>query len=148
MLRTYKIAAIVMASVGVLGIIAAVATHGNVRDHIAKAYRFTGEETAPGGAKTKTKTYASPKPIGRTAADIVDKHKPGDKRITEAGAFLRYRDDVVSVVPPARGQSGSRILVDDEAGGYHRNYGYVGGFWGTYSGPAGSFRGGGPGSGK
>lgn len=150
MLKTYRIAAIVMASVGVLGIVAAVATHGNVRDHIAKRYRFTGDEAAPGGGKTKTKTktYASPKPIGRTAADIVDKRKPGDKRITEAGAFLRYRDDVVSVVPPARGQTGSRIFVDDEAGGYHRNYGYVGGYWGTYSGPAGSFRGGGPGSGK
>ena len=45
-------------------------------------------------------------------------------------------------------RAGSRILVDDEEGGYHRNYGYVGGFWGTYSGPAGSFRGGGPGAGK
>ncbi len=148
MLKTYRIVAIVMASVGVLGIVAAVATHGNVRDHVAKTYRSTGEEAPPGGGKTTTKTYVSSKPIGRTAADIADRHKPADKRITEAGAFLRYRDDVVSVVPPARGQSGSRILVDDEAGGYHRNYGYVGGFWGTYSGPAGAFRGGGPGSGK
>jgi len=146
--KTYKIIAIVMASVGVIGIVAAFATHGSVREDIADTYRFTGEEAAPGGGGTKTKTYASPKPIAATAADIIDEHKPADRRTTEAGTFLRYREDVVSVVPPARGQRGSRILVDDEAGGYHRNYGYVGGFWGTYSGPAGSFRGGGPGSGK
>jgi hypothetical protein len=147
-MRKHTIIAIAMASVGVIGIVAAIATHGNVRDHIAKTYRFTGEEPAPGGGKTKTKTYTSSKPVGRTAADIADAHKPADRRITESGAFLRYSDDVVSVVPAATGQSGSRILVDDEAGGYHRNYLFVGGFWGTYSGPAGSFRGGGPGSGK
>jgi hypothetical protein len=130
------------------GIVAAFATHGSVREDIADTYRFTGEEAAPGGGATKTKTYASTKPVAATAAQIIDQHKPADRRTTEAGTFLRYRDDVVSVVPPARGQRGSRILVDDEAGGYHRNYGYVGGFWGTYSGPAGSFRGGGPGTAK
>ena len=147
-MKRYTIVAIAMASVGVIGIVAAIATHGNVRDHIAATYRFTGEEPAPGGGKTKTKTYASSKPVGRTAADIADEHKPADRRITESGAFLRYSDDVVSIVPAAAGQSGSRILVDDEEGGYHRNYLFVGGFWGTYSGPAGSFRGGGPGTGK
>jgi hypothetical protein len=144
-MKAYKIIAIVMAAAGGLGLVAVLATHGSVREHIAKTYRFTGEEAAPGGAGTKTKTYASSKPVGATTAEIVDRYKPADRRITEAGAFLRYRDDVVSVVPAARG---SRVLVDDEDGGYHRNYGYVGGFWGTYSGPAGSFRGGGPGSGK
>ena len=147
-MKGYKIVAIAMAVVGAGGLVATFATHGSVRDHIAKTYRSAGEEPAPGGGKTKTKTYVSPKSVSATAADIADKHKPADRRLSESGAFLRYSDDVVSVVPAASGQRGSRILVDDEAGGYHRNYGYVGGFWGTYSGPAGSFRGGGPGSGK
>jgi hypothetical protein len=146
--KAYRIIAIAMASLGVVGIVAALATHGSVRDHIAKTYRFTGDEAAPGGGRTKTKTYASATSVGATTADIVDTYKPADRRITAAGAFLRYSDDVVSIVPAASGGRGSRVLVDDEAGGYHRNYGYVGGFWGTYSGPAGSFRGGGPGTGK
>jgi hypothetical protein len=147
-MKRYTLIAIAMASVGLIGLVAAIATHGNVRDHIAKTYRFTGEEPVPGDGQKKTKTYASTKSVGRTAADIADKFKPADRRITESGAFLRYSDDVVSVVPAADGQGGSRILVDDEAGGYHRNYLFVGGFWGTYSGPAGAFRGGGPGTGK
>lgn len=147
-LQKYKILAIVMVATGVLGIVLALATHGSVRDHIADTYRFTGEEAAPGNGSVKTKTYESDRSVGATTAAIVDKHKPADRRITEAGAFLRYREDVVSIVPAATGSRGSRILVDDEQGGYHRNYGYVGGYWGTYSGPAGSFRGGGPGAGK
>ena len=139
------VVAIALSAVGVVGLIATVGTHGSVRDHIAETYRFAGEQAPPGGSGTRTKAYLSDKPVARTAADIVDAYKPADRRITEAGAFLRYRSDVVSVVPAG---SGTRILVDDEAGGYHRNYGYVGGYWGTYSGPGESFRGGGPGAGK
>jgi hypothetical protein len=65
--------------------------------------------------------------------------------VTESGVFLRYSDDVVSVVPQS---GGSRIIVDDEDSGYRRNYLFVGGFWGTFSGRGQGFRGGGPGSGK
>jgi hypothetical protein len=103
----------------------------------------------PGGGNGKpTLVYASTKSVSATAAEIIDKHKPADRRMTESGAFLRYRDDIVSVVPPPAGTRGSQILLDDEEGGYRNNYFFVGGFWGTYSGPAGSFRGGGPGAGK
>jgi hypothetical protein len=147
----HAIIAIVMAGAGALGLIFTLTSHSSVRDDIAKDYRQIGEEKAPGNDgpdRKATLIYASPKSVSRTAADIVDKHKPADRRTTEAGAFLRYSDDVVSVVPPAKGSTGSRIFVDDEEGGYHRNYFFVGGFWGTYSGPAGSFRGGGPGAGK
>ena len=145
--KKHMLIAIAMVAAGVVGLVATIATQRSVRDDIARTYRFTGTEAVAGGG-APTKTYASDTSVGATTAQIIDKHKPADRRITEAGAFLRYRDDVVSVVPAAAGRRGSRILVDDEAGGYHRNYGYVGGFWGTYSGPAGSFRGGGPGTGK
>ena len=147
----HALIAIAMAGAGVLGLIFTLSSHSSVRDDIAKSYRKVGTEKAPGkdGPDRKdTLIYASGKSVSRTAADIVDKHKPGDRRATEAGVFLRYSDDVVSVVPPPKGATGSRILVDDEEGGYHRNFFFVGGFWGTYHGPAGSFRGGGPGAGK
>lgn len=145
------IVAAVLAGAGVLGLIFTLTSHGSVRDHIAKTYRQVGTEKAPGQAgsgRKDTLIYASPRSVTQTARDIADANKPADRRTTEAGAFLRYSDDVVSVVPPAQGTRGARILVDDEEGGYHRNYGYVGGYWGTYSGPAGAFRGGGPGAGK
>ena len=41
-----------------------------------------------------------------------------------------------------------RIEVANQRSGYNHFYSYVGGFWGTYSGPSASFRGGGPGAGK
>ena len=150
-MKRHAIIALCMAGAGVVGLFLTMSSHGSVRDHIAKTYRQVGTEKPPGGSsegRKQTLIYSSSKSITATAADISDHNKPADRRTTEAGAFLRYSDDVVSVVPPAGGSRGSRILVDDEEGGYHRNYGYVGGFWGTYSGPAGSFRGGGPGSGK
>lgn len=147
-MRRHAIVALAMASVGVAGLAFTLSSHGSVRDHIAATYRQTGTEAPPGGSGQRTLVYASSRSITQTARDISDHSKPADRRTTEAGAFLRYSDDVVSIVPPARGARGARILVDDEEGGYHRNYGYVGGFWGTYSGAAGSFRGGGPGSGK
>ena len=150
-MKRHAIIAILLAGAGVLGLFMTLSAHGSVRDHIAKTYRKAGTEPPPGGAgngRKETLVYTSPKSITSTAAEISDHNKPADRRTTEAGAFLRYSDDVVSIVPPSKGARGSRILVDDEEGGYHRNYGYVGGFWGTYSGPAGSFRGGGPGSGK
>ncbi len=150
-MKGHAIVAIALAGAGVIGLIFTLATHRSVRDHIAQTYRPIGTEAPAGPAREgrkRTQIYASSKSVSQTARDISDERKPADRRTTEAGAFLRYRDDVVSVVPPPAGSTGSRILVDDEAGGYYRNYGYVGGFWGTYSGPAGSFRGGGPGTGK
>ena len=81
-----------------------------------------------------------------TAGDIADAVKPADERTTPAGHFLRYDDDIVTVTAEAGG--GSRIQVDDEETGYRRGFVYLGGWWGSFSGPAESFRGGGPGGGK
>ena len=50
--------------------------------------------------------------------------------------------------PPPPGQAGSRIYVDDQRQGYNRWYPYIGGRWGTFSGPGETFRGGGPAAGK
>ncbi len=153
-MKRYAIIAIAMASAGVLGLVFTLATHGSVREHIDKTYRKVGTEAPPGKqgeGRKPTQIYSSHRSVSKTAKDISDKHKPADRRAAESGVFLRYSDDVVAVVPPPGGSGnaqGSRILVDDEEGGYHRNFFFVGGFWGTYSGPAGSFRGGGPGAGK
>jgi hypothetical protein len=149
--KRHAVIALLLAGAGVVGLVLTLASHGSVRDYIAKTYHQVGTEPPPGGSgegRKNTLVYTSPKSVIQTATDISEHNKPADRRTAEAGAFLRYSDDVVSIVPPAKGARGAKILVDDEEGGYHRNYGYVGGFWGTYSGPAGSFRGGGPGSGK
>ena len=148
----HAIIALALAGAGVLGLAFTLTSHGSVRDHLAKTYRQVGTEPAPGGSGKDTVVYESDKSVSQTVKEIADHNKPADRRTTESGAFLRYSDDVVSIVPlaaaAAGATAGARILLDDEAGGYHRNYGYVGGYWGTYSGPAGSFRGGGPGVGK
>jgi len=149
--KRHAIIAIAMASIGVLGLVFTLATHGSVREHIDETYRKVGTEAPPGKqgeGRKRTQIYASSKSVTRTAKDIGNEYKPADRRAAESGVFLRYSDDVVAVVPPPAGSKGSRILVDDEEGGYNRNFFFVGGFWGTYSGPAGSFRGGGPGAGK
>jgi hypothetical protein len=90
--------------------------------------------------------YTSPKPPAAVARDIIKHRKPAEKRMTPSGWYLRYSKWIIAV----RGASGggSRIMVDRQSRGYHRHYGGVGGWWGTSSGRAESFRGGGPGAGK
>jgi len=151
--KRHVVIAIALAGAGVLGLIFTIASHSSVREDIDKTYTKVGTEQPPGKqgeGRKRTQIYSSTKSVTKTAKEISDKHKPADRRAAESGVFLRYSDDVVAVVPPPAGAKGerSRILVDDEEGGYHRNFFFVGGFWGTYSGPAGSFRGGGPGAGK
>ena len=81
------------------------------------------------------------------AASIAGKWKPAERLADPSGYFLRYRNDIVAVTAAPEG-GGSRIFVDEERRGYARWYPYVGGYWGTYSGPGEGFRGGGPGAGK
>lgn len=146
-MKGYTIWAIVLSGIGVIGIAALLFSSGSVRDTIKDKYRFVGREQVPGD-DDRSYVYASSKTPSKTAKEITDKHKPADRRTTESGIFLRYSKDSVAIVPATGGARGSRIIVDDEEGGYRRNYFFVGGFWGTYSGPAESFRGGGPGGGK
>jgi hypothetical protein len=103
-------------------------------------------------ASSKTKfekgssVYTSPKSPATVARDIIKHRKPASKRITPTGSYLRYSKYIIAVHAATGG--GSRILIDRQARGYARHYGGVGGWWGTSSGRAESFRGGGPGVGK
>jgi len=124
---------------GLLLLIGTLASAQSPRAYISKHYRRVGND---GGAQV----YASSKPATQTASDIAHAAHPADRRATESGVFLRYRSDFVAVVPQAGG--GSRVEVSDERSGYTHFYPYIGGYWGTYSGPAEHFRGGGPGVGK
>jgi hypothetical protein len=143
--RSSTIVALALSGLGLLGLILTIAGHGNVRDFIAEEYRALPDERLDERAKP-TKVYASTDTVTETARDIAKAHKPAERRTTPEGAFLRYSDDIVSILPMAAGAS--RILVDDDDTGYRRNYFFVGGFWGRYSGPSEGFRGGGPGTGK
>lgn len=143
-MKGYTLAALILSGIGVLGLVVTFATHGSVREYIADNYRALPDERLD-ERSTPTKVYESSNPVSAVAKDIADAHDPADRRITPEGAFLRYRDDFVSVLPVS---GGSRILVDDDDTGYRRNYFFVGGWWGGYSGPGESFRGGGPGVGK
>lgn len=113
---------------------------GSVRDYVQSNYE---RQSGPG---ERPAVYRSDEPPSRTAADIAEARRPGDRRVTESGVFLRYQRDFVGVVPDRGG--GSRVLVDDQRHGYGFFFPYVGGFWGRSSGRGESFRGGGPGAGK
>lgn len=116
---------------------------GSVRDHVAGNYtRVQNTDPAYQGALV----YHSDRPPARVVASITDKWKPARRHIDASAYFLRYNRDIVVVAPDPAG--GSRIYVDDTNRGYARWYPYLGGHWGTYSGPGDEFRGGGPGAGK
>jgi len=123
---------------GILGIVLTITSSGSVRSYVKDHYKRAGSE---GGAEV----YTSTKPPTTVAAAIQKAHAPADRRVTPEGIFLRYRKDFVGIEP--RG-AGSRIRVADERRGYGLFFPFVGGYWGSYSGPAESFRGGGPGGGS
>jgi hypothetical protein len=132
-----KGAAIALIVAGVLGIVLTVSSTGSVKSYVKDHYKRAGSDQ---GAEI----YTSTKPPATVAAEIAKAHKPADRRVTPEGVFLRYRKDFVGVL--ARG-TGSRIEVADERRGYALFFPFVGGYWGSYSGPAETFRGGGPGGG-
>jgi Domain of unknown function (DUF4247) len=111
----------------------------SVRDWVADHYEARPSEDG-------VLVYHAGEPPTQVAKRIADARKPGDRRVTTSGVFLRYRNDMVGVVADSAG--GSRILITDERRGYTYFYPYVGGYWGTYSGSGDGFRGGGPGGGK
>jgi len=132
-----KGAAIGLIVIGVLGIVLTLSSAGSVKSYVKDHYKRVGEDR---GATV----YSSTKPPARVASEIAKAHKPADRRVTPEGVFLRYRGDYVGVTSSGRG---SRIAVADEKRGYPLFFPFVGGYWGSYSGPAESFRGGGPGGG-
>jgi hypothetical protein len=130
----------VVAALGVGGIIAAVASSsGSATDYIQKHYKKDGTDQG-------TQVYLSPYSATQTAQQIAEADTPGDRRTTESGVFLRYPNTMIGVLVNPSG--GSKVEVANQEAGYTHFYPFIGGFWGTYTGAAGSFRGGGPGTGK
>jgi hypothetical protein len=129
----------VLALAGILGVVLLLTTRsGSPRSYINDNYALVSREG-------DSAVYSSPKPASAVVKDISGRWAPADRVVDPSGYFLRYADDMVAVSPEG---TGSRIHVDDEQRGYARWFPYVGGIWGTSSGRAEGFRGGGPGVGK
>ncbi len=141
--RNHRIGAIALILVGILAVGAVtLGTRGSVRKHVGETYTLVSSDN-----RTRTTEYSAKGKPSAVAASIASKWKPSERLTDPSGFFLRYRNDIVVVTAGPEGQ-GSRIHVDDERRGYARWYPYVGGYWGTFSGPGEGFRGGGPGAGK
>ncbi len=137
--------AVALIGVGALGLFWIFGPHESVRDYLDSSCRHTGITTDPNG--NRARRYDCPKPLREMAEALRKAHKPADQRTTTSGTFLRYSNDMVGITA---GESPSRstAYLADERSGYAFFFPYVGGFWGTYRGPAESFRGGGPAGGK
>lgn len=118
---------------------------GSVRGYVDDHCDYTGTERDKNGKRARA--YRCKDSPSQFARKLAGDHKPADRRSSAAGHFLRYDDKMVGILGPQPG-GGSKVLLADERDGYGFFNGYVGGFWGTYSGPGESFRGGGPGGGK
>ena len=138
------VAALAAAGVGgvaLLGLL--LGTRGSVRDYIAGRY-----QRVPAESKGRSVVYTSTQPPGTVVRSIARAWKPAERINDPGGYFLRYNSAIIAVTAAAAGQAGSRIHVHDQRTGYNRWYPYLGGRWGTFSGPAETFRGGGPAAGK
>jgi len=137
--RLRRVLALGLVALGVLGLVLVVTgSSGGVRGFVRDTYERAGSDR---GAEV----FRADAPPAAVAKQIADAHAPADRRATPEGVFLRYRDDYVGVTPEGEG---SRIAVADEDRGYALFFPFVGGYWGRYSGPGETFRGGGPGGGK
>ena len=137
--------AVALIGAGVLGLFWIFGPHESVRDYLDESCRSIGVATDPNG--NRARRYDCPRPPREMVGALREAHKPADTRTTASGTFLRYSNHMVGITagePPSR----STAYLADERGGYAFFFPYVGGFWGTYRGPAESFRGGGPAGGK
>ena len=142
--RVKLIAALAAAGVGGVAILGLLfGTRGSVRDYIGGRYQRVPAESAG-----RSVVYTSNQPPGEVARSISGAWKPAERINDPGGYFLRYGSAIVAVTALGAGQAGSKIFVDDQRQGYSRWYPYLGGRWGTFSGPGETFRGGGPAAGK
>lgn len=133
----------VLAALGALGLIGIFACDQSVEGFLNERCARGKVETDPQGHRARAFTCRE-RPSA-LAADLVKGHKPADQRSTPEGHFLRYSDTMVGLT--AQG-TGTKAYFAEERDGYAFFGPYVGGWWGTYGGPAESFRGGGPAGGK
>lgn len=138
------VAALGAAGIGLAALLGVLfGTKDSVREYIAGKYQRVAAES-----QGRSVVYTSTRPPGAVAQSISSAWKPAERINDPGGYFLRYGSAIVAVTAAGAGQSGSRIYVDDQRRGYNRWYPYIGGRWGTFSGPGESFRGGGPAAGK
>lgn len=82
----------------------------------------------------------------RTTANEIEKHRSARDRTSKNGkVFLRYRSDVVAISPIV---NGSEIEITTYERAHQRWNTYIGNVWPSPGNSGGSFRGGGPGTGK
>ena len=103
-MRRHTAIALLLSGAGLLGLVLTFASFGGVREYIADTYARVADERVPGD-DDPTEVYASSRSVTDTAADIAGHHKPADRRVTEAGVFLRYSDDIVAVTHEPDGGS-------------------------------------------
>jgi hypothetical protein len=137
------VGALAVIALGVAGLFWVFGSGGSVRAYLDKTCQYRGMERDDRGYRARA--YNCRAQPGVFARNLIGAHKPADRRTSPAGYFLRYQNDMVGVTPQA---GGSQVYLADERNGYGYFNNYVGGYWGTYAGPAESFRGGGPGAGK
>jgi hypothetical protein len=138
--------AIGLVLLGLLGIVGIFACNESVEGWLSSECERSGTERDPNG--NRAERFRCPKPASRIAADLAEAHKPADRRSTPEGHFLRYADDMVGIVSDPDDAERSIAYISDERRGYGFFFPFVGGFWGSYTGPGERFRGGGPGGGK
>ena len=138
--------AVALVVLGLLGIGGLFACNQSVEGWLGDECRRAGVEQDPNG--NRAERFDCPRPASRIAADLAEAHSPADRRSTPEGHFLRYADDMVGIVTDPENAGRSIAYVSDERRGYGFFFPFVGGFWGSYSGPGERFRGGGPAAGK
>ena len=141
--RTLAVGLVVL---GLLGLVGLFACNQSVEGWLGEECRRAGSERDPNG--NRAERFSCDRPASVVAADLADAHAPADRRSTPEGHFLRYADDMVGIVPDPEDARRSTAYISDERRGYGFFFPFVGGFWGSYTGPAESFRGGGPAAGK
>ncbi|MGH3788964.1 MAG: DUF4247 domain-containing protein [Pseudonocardiaceae bacterium] len=85
----------------------------DVEDFIADTYE---RQSSSGDIAT----YASPQPVGPTAARIADAVNPAARQADGGSEYLRYDDDIVIVSAAAGG--GSTVSVEDVDGRYRNGF--------------------------
>ena len=141
--RVQIILGLVLAGVGAVVFLVLLAFTGtqSPRDFLGDRYTLVGSQDSG-----RSREYTSTQAPSEVVRSISERWPPADRVNDGAGFFLRYRNDIVAVLPDGAG--GSRIYVDDEEEGYRHWHGHVGGYWGTYTSRSEDGRGGGPGTGK
>lgn len=141
--RVQIILGLVLAGVGGIAflVLLAFTSTQSPRDFLGDRYSLVNSQDSG-----RSREYTSPQAPSEVVRSLSERWPPADRVNDSAGYFLRYRNDIVAVLPDGAG--GSRIYVDDEEEGYRHWHGHVGGYWGTYTSRSEDGRGGGPGTGK